>query len=105
MPSLKTWIDPEDRAYPRGGFSRTGRARVRINPYRPELLAQIAGHVRAVRASVADSFFTIPARLRYQGKTIKGYLSMDTSDGEIDFTPERYQTMEEEQLATERGER
>jgi hypothetical protein len=105
MSAPKTWIDPEDRAYPRGGFSRTGRARVRINPYRPALLAQIAGQIKAVKCSIADSFFTIPARLRYQGKTIKGYLSMDTSDGEIDFTPERFQTMEEEQLATERGER
>jgi hypothetical protein len=39
------------------------------------------GELRAVRARVPDTYFTMPARLRYQGRTIRGFLTIDTTDG------------------------
>lgn len=79
-----TWLDPEERAYPGDTFTRRGRARLRQNEHNPMVLPY--GTVRAVKAKVADTYWTIPARLVHKGKTIKGFLS--THDGEICFTPE-----------------
>jgi hypothetical protein len=79
-----TWIDPEEKAYPAGGFTRKGRVRLERNPHNS--IALPYGEVRAVRLSIPDTFFTIPARFVYKGKTIRGYVSRD--DGDFTFTPE-----------------
>lgn len=81
-----TWIDPEERAYPKGGFTRKGRARVRRNTLDPDIVLPY-GEVRSITLAIPDTFFTIPARLRYKGKRYKGYVSME--GGEYAFTPER----------------
>ena len=81
-----TWLDPEERAYPRGGFTRRGRARLRKNstdPFPPDLPY---GQTRVVRASIPDTYFSIPARLRFAGRTVKGFLTLD--NGEWQFTPD-----------------
>jgi len=82
---MRTRLDPEEYAYPSGGFHRRGKAILRANPHNPVLLPY--GEVRAVRASIPDTYFSIPARLRdSKHGTVKGYLSID--DGEFTFTPE-----------------
>lgn len=80
-----TWIDPEERAYSNGGFTRRGRAKLDANPHNPVALPY--GEIRAVRASIPDTYFTIPARLRHAGKTVRGYLHSD-DEGALLFTPE-----------------
>lgn len=90
----ETWLDPEEYAYPRGGFTRRGRARVTRNRHNPIVLPY--GEIRAVRVSIPESFSTIPARLRYRGKTVKGYVTHlhDSPDGELSFVPEADSTRE-----------
>lgn len=80
-----THLDPEEYAYPAGGFTRKGRAILRHNSHSSVVLPW--GEVRAIRASIPDTYFSIPARLRFKGKTIKGFLMIDDS-GEYTFTPE-----------------
>lgn len=61
-----TYIEPEERAYSaRGSQLRKGRA---VWP---------DGKVRAVRAGIPDTFFTIPAHGRLNGKYVAGYLTSD----------------------------
>jgi hypothetical protein len=80
-----TWLDPEERAYPRGGFTRRGRAVLRENEHNPVALPY--GQARAVRASIPDTYFSIPARVRHAGRTVAGYLSRN-DDGPWVFTPD-----------------
>ena len=83
MTDVLTRLDPEERCYPSGGFLRKGRAILRRNPHNPIVLPY--AEVRAIRASIPDTYFTIPARLRFNGRTIQGYLTSD--EGELYFTP------------------
>lgn len=87
-PTTDTWIDPEEYAYPNGGFTRRARVELRANMHNPVALPY--GELRTVRASIPDTYFTIPARLRYQGKTIRGFVSSpsDGIEGRLYFTPE-----------------
>lgn len=62
--SLGTWIEPEEAAYPNGGFKR--RAYVLF----PD------GKRRVVRCSIPDTYFSIPAVARVRGKRIKGYITV-----------------------------
>ena len=71
-----TWLEPEELTYPSGGFHRRARA------YCPGERA-----FRIVKCSIPDTYFTIPARARIQGKTVKGYV-MD-NEGVLEFHPER----------------
>lgn len=80
----QTWIDPEERAYPKGGFTRRGRAILRENPHNPVSLPY--GSLFAFKASIPDTYFTIPARIRWEGVIVRGYLS--SYDGIVTFTPE-----------------
>ena len=87
--SGRTWIEPEEWTYPSGGFLRRACVRLRANSVDPGSLPDKAiGTYRIVRASVADTYFTIPARLRIDGKTIKGFISVDDDNEELTFTPE-----------------
>lgn len=83
MPT-RTWLDPEERAYPNNTFTRNGTAILRKNEHNPIELPY--GELRAVRAKVPDTYWTIPARIKHKGKTIKGFLSSHAD--EWCFTPE-----------------
>jgi hypothetical protein len=83
--TAETWIDPEEYAYPAGGFTRNGRAEVRRNSFNPDVVLPY-GKVRAIRCSIPDTYFSIPARLRYQRRTVRGFITCD--DGRYYFTPE-----------------
>jgi hypothetical protein len=85
----ETWLDPEERAYPNGAMRRRGRAIVRPNRYAPDIPLPY-GTFRAVRAGIPDTFFSIPAIVRYRGKTVRGFLTCD--DGTYVFTPDRPDT-------------
>ena len=62
MANKETWIDPEDRAYPNGGFTRRARVLVLGNPHAPGAVPErIIGQYRMVRASIPDTFFSDPA--------------------------------------------
>lgn len=82
----RTWLEPEEWAYSSGGFLRKGFVKLRRNPHNP--IALPYGELRKVRVSIADTFFTIPARLRYQGKTVAGFVSKPEGEEELCFTPE-----------------
>jgi len=84
MNKPETWIDPEELAYPDGGFTRKGRVVLTRNPHNPIDLAY--GEVRTVMVSLPDTAFSIPAKLRIRGKTVKGYVSSDPAG--LMFTPE-----------------
>lgn len=64
-----TWLEPEERCYPSGAMLRRGRA---VMP---------DGAVRAVRAGIADTYFSIPAYARIAGKYVRGYLTAATASG------------------------
>lgn len=78
-----TWIEPESITYPSGGFHRRAYVVLRENEHNPIELPY--GEKRVVLCSIPDSYFTIPARLKNRGKTVKGYISQ--IDGVTTFTP------------------
>ena len=80
-----TWLEPEGLCYPAGGFTRRARVLLRPNPNNPINLPY--GKAYIVRASIADTYFSIPARLRHAGKTIQGFISVDTEADMFTFTP------------------
>jgi hypothetical protein len=48
------------------------------------------GKPRIVRlAQTADSFFSVPARLSYQGKTVSGFITWKSADG-LSTNPEQW---------------
>lgn len=59
-----TWLYDEEFAY-HGGQTRKGRA---VYP---------DGKVRRVWGGIADTFFTVPAHGRMNGKYVAGYLYID----------------------------
>jgi len=71
-----TWLEPEEHAYPNGGMTRRGRA------LWPD------GKLRAVRAGIPDTFFSIPAWGRLRGKYVVGFLVVN-EDGEYRFCPNK----------------
>lgn len=79
-----TWLEPEAITYPSGGFHRRARAVLRVNEHNPVTLPY--GQLRVVRCSIPDTAWTIPARLKYRGQTIKGFLSW--VDRVLTFTPD-----------------
>jgi hypothetical protein len=62
-----TWLEPEEFAYPDGGFTRRALARC------------ADGRMHACRVSIPDTFFSIPARAKIDGVTVRGFLSSDES--------------------------
>ena len=84
-----TWLEPEEFTYPSGGFLRRARVRVVRNPHAPSALpAEVYGELRTVKASIPDTFFSVPARLRCRGRTVKGFVSKPYDSEELCFTPE-----------------
>lgn len=79
-----TWLEAESLTYPSGGFHRRGYVKLRQNPNNPIVLPY--GEFRVVKASIPDTFFSIPARLKYKGKSIRGFISVQ--DEEFTFMPE-----------------
>lgn len=59
-----TWLEAESFAYPNGGFTRKAYA---VMP---------GGEKRVVQVSIADTFFSIPARAVVKGKRVKGFVSV-----------------------------
>lgn len=80
-----TWIEPEEWAYPAGGFTRRAYVTLYANPHNPITLPY--GERRIVQASIADTYWTIPARLRVGGRMIRGFVDHDEVTG-YRFTPE-----------------
>ena len=76
----ETWIGHEEAAYnvPLAGSGRFGRVRF------PD------GKLRRVRLGVPDSFFSIPARVTLRGKTVSGFVTVDSAE-EFIFVPNRRQ--------------
>ncbi len=60
-----TWLESETFAYPKGGFTRKAYA------------SFADGSKRIVTVSIPDTYFSIPARARVKGKTVKGYVTSD----------------------------
>ena len=80
-----TWVEPEDLAYPRGGFTRRALVRIRANPNQPNKLKDLVGLLRIVHCSIPDTYFSIPARLDHKHK---GFICHDAETEEFTFTPE-----------------
>ena len=85
----QTWLEPEELAYPNGAMRRRALVFVRPNPHNP-LQDLPIGSLRIVRCGIPDTHSSIPARMMFRGKSLKGYVSVDTSvDMErFTFTPE-----------------
>lgn len=84
-----TWLESESFAYPAGGFTRRAYVELRQNPNNPIVLPY--GRRYVVRVSIPDTYFSIPARLRIAGRTVKGFVSVDDTDSgtsRFTFTPE-----------------
>jgi hypothetical protein len=69
-----TWMEGEEFTYPHGGFHRRALARF------PD------GVRRVVRCSVPDTYFSVPARARLNGKTVRGFLSAADGGTSLTFT-------------------
>ena len=63
----RTWLHPEEYAYPEGTLRASHRRGRAVYP---------DGKVRAVRAGVPDTFFTIPAYGRIAGRYVAGYITV-----------------------------
>lgn len=72
---MKTYIQPEEYAYPNGGMTRKGLA---IWP---------DGKIRQVWAGIPDTYFSIPAHGKLKGEYVSGILTMEND--EFIFTPYR----------------
>ena len=86
--SAGTYVQAEEYAYPNGAMRRKARALVTRNPHNPIDLPY--GQIRAAVAGIPDTFFTIPARMKYRGKNVCGYLTVqhDSPEGALQFIPE-----------------
>ena len=71
-----TWLDPEELAYPSGSLRQSRRHFMAKCP---------DGKSRGGVCGIPDTYFSIPARMKVNGKTISGYVSSD--DGALVFNP------------------
>ena len=67
----ETWLEPESHCYPYGGMQR------RFRGVCPD------GVIRIGRASIPDTFFTIPAKVKVIGKWVTGWVAIE--DGVLHF--------------------
>lgn len=85
------WLEAEEFAYPNGGFFRRAYVIVRRNPNRDDLPNLPYGERRVVLCSVPDTYFSIPAKLVHQGRTVRGFISVQdagTEESVFTFTPD-----------------
>lgn len=88
-----TWLEPEELAYPNGAMRRRALVHVRPNEHNP-LPDLPIGSLRVVHCGIPDTYSTIPARLKFKGKALRGYVSVaDRTWNGLDepafhFTPE-----------------
>ena len=80
-----SFLEPEEYAYPHGGLTRKGLAWINRNPHNPIELPY--GEQGRVLASIPDTYFSIPARLLFQGKRVRGFLTIPNGTAYV-FTPE-----------------
>ena len=76
-----TWIDPEEYAYPSGSLRQSRRHFAARCP---------DGIIRRGVCGIPDTFFSLPARLKARGRTVAGFVGIDTDHNELTFTPYRY---------------
>ncbi len=62
-----TWLEPEELTYPSGAMIRRCRALCED------------GKIRVVICGMPDTLFSIPARARIGGKSVRGYVTSDES--------------------------
>lgn len=74
MTTAKTWMDPEERAYPSGALRNSNR---RFRAICPD------GKARTGICGVADTYSTVPARMKAYGKTVSGFLTV--KQGQVYF--------------------
>ena len=81
----ETWIDPEEFAYgQRGGvYRRRGKARLLHNSYHRGDENLPYGQIVSFKASIADTYWSVPAKIRIKGKTIVCYVRLGDSEFEI----------------------
>jgi hypothetical protein len=77
-----TWLEGEEFAYPDDTFTRRAYAECED------------GVVRLVRCKTADTYFSIPARARIDGKTVRGFLTVRPGSKGLEFVA--YQNQEQE---------
>lgn len=85
-----TWIECESYAYEtgQGAFTRRAYVELQRNQHNPILLPY--GERRIVLCSIADTFYSVPARLKHRGRTVKGFISVAIGNdaiGRLTFTP------------------
>jgi hypothetical protein len=93
----QTWIDPEEFAYPAGSLRqsrRKFRALLTANTltgetFREKLSTKYVGRYVSGIAGIPDTYFTIPARCKDKGRTLSGYLSVDSSGALIFSVPSK----------------
>lgn len=72
-----TWIDDEELAYPRGSIRASRRRGV---------VRYLDGKLRKVTLGVPDTYFTIPARGKANGRTLSGYVFVrDAGEATAEF--------------------
>lgn len=81
-----TWLEAESFAYPSGGFTRRAYVVIAANHHNPVALPY--GARRVVRCSIPDTCSSIPARFRFQGRTVKGYITVLDGTDVYSFLPE-----------------
>jgi hypothetical protein len=84
MMTNETWIDREERAYT-SKWGRKARVILRQNAHNPIDLPY--GQTRTVRAGIADTYLSAPAKLSHKPYDVRGYVSSD-DDGVLYFTPD-----------------
>ncbi len=77
--SVKTFLDPEEYAYPSGALRNSARRFAAVCP---------DGKIRRGICSIPDTYFSIPARIKARGKTITGFVT--NHDGTYVFIPYTY---------------
>lgn len=69
----ETWLEPEELCYPKGGMTRRA------------LCLMPDATLRVITCGIPDTAFSIPARVRINDITIRGFVSSDETG--YKFTP------------------
>lgn len=83
-----TWLEAESFAYPNGGMTRRAYVRISRNSLDPSIELPY-GELRVVACGIPDTYSTIPAVARVRGKSVRGYVAVNTESEEFEFKPTR----------------